>query len=333
MPRKIFDSFFHTTIRDIKNHYQPGDKYLSIRSIAEKYQVSIQTAQRGVRKLEEYGYISVKRKAGITIASLWPQKKLEDYRISVVSARADMRFNDAFFKGIKAVASGKGVQARFEQTPDINIRSLQFGDYLLSLDADGIIALYFKNSALPFYHVMREGRDIVADIILDDLPTLPAVQTDNFHHAREAGRIFLERGYRRFLVVGYYPQKGNRRVEGMAAALRNNCDDLRFVYLPDEGSMTAIDMFFHKFNSRCAVYSIDYSANYIVGAKFIQYKIPVRNDNFLVYDCEDEVFNYHGLSPVTRVGPSFFSLGAELCKVLIAKQETGSYPEPRQRKI
>jgi DNA-binding transcriptional regulator YhcF (GntR family) len=333
MPKKVFDAFFHTAIRDIRNHYQPGDKYLSIRGMAEKYQVSIQTAQRGVKKLEEYGYIAVKRKAGITIASPWPQKRLDDYKIAVVSARADKRFNDAFFKGINAVAVKRGVHARFEQIPDINIRSLQFGDYLLSLDADGIIALYFNNSALPFYHVMREGRDIVTDIILDDLPILPAVQTDNFHHAREAGRIFVERGYRRFLVVGYYPQKKNRRFEGMAAALQNNCDDLRFVYLPDESSMTAIDSFFHNFNSRCAVYSIDYSANYIVGAKFMQYKIPVKNNNFLVYDCEDETFNYHGLSPVTRVGPSFFSLGAELCKVLIAKQETGAYPEPRQRKI
>jgi DNA-binding transcriptional regulator YhcF (GntR family) len=333
MPKKVFDAFFHTTIRDIKNHYQPGDKYLSIRQMAEKYRVSIQTAQRGVKKLEEYGYITVKRKAGITIESLRPRKKLDGYKIAVVSARADVRFNEAFLKGIRETADEKGVSARFEHIPDIDVRSLGFGDYLLSLDADGIIALYFNNSALPFYHVMREGRDIVADIILDELPILPVVQTDNFRHAREAGRIFVERGYRRFLVVGYYPRKKNRRFEGMLEAIEGNCEDVRYIYLPDAGSMTAIDTFFHTFNSRCAVYSVDYSANYIVGAKFMQYKIPVKNDNFLVYDCEEETFNYHGLSPVRRVAPSFYSLGSELSKVLIAKQETGGYPEPLQRKI
>jgi DNA-binding LacI/PurR family transcriptional regulator len=333
MPKKVLDAFFSALIRDIKTNYQPGDKYLSIRSIAEKYRISLQTAQRGVNKLEEHGYISVKRKAGITIASLRPQKKLEGYKIAVVSARADTRFNSAFFEGIRDTAFGRGISTRFEQIPAVDTRSLKFGEYLLSLDADGIIALYFNNSALPFYHVMREGMDIAADIILDELPILPVVQTDNYHHAHEAGRIFRDQGYRRFLVVGYYPQKGNRRFEGMYDAIKNHCDEVKYVWLSDMGSMNAIDGFFHKFNSRCAVYSTDYSANYIVGAKFMQYKIPVKNDNFLVYDCEEDFFNCHSLMPVKKVGPSFHVLGSELCKVLIAKRETGEYPEPRQRKI
>jgi DNA-binding transcriptional regulator YhcF (GntR family) len=333
MPKKVFDSFFHTIVRDIKNHYQQGDKFLSIRNIAEQYHVSIQTAQRGVKTLEEYGYITVKRKAGITIASLRPQKKLDGYKIVVVSARADNRFNNAFFRGIKDTADEKGISARLVQIPDMDIRSLQFGDYLLSLDADGIIALYFSHSALPFYHVMREGLDIVADIILDELPVLPVVQTDNYHHAQEAGRIFFERGYRRFLIVGYYPPKGNRRYEGMYDAIKNHCENVQYVCLTEAGSINVIDSFFHNFNSKCAVYSIDYSANYIVGAKFIQYKIAVKNDNFLVYDCEDDSFNYNGLNLVKRVGPSFWTLGSELCTVLIAKRETGKYPIPLQRKI
>jgi hypothetical protein len=133
--------------------------------------------------------------------------------------------------------------------------------------------------------------------------------------------------------VGYYPRKENRRFDGIYDTIREKCDDVQYVCLTSEGSITSIDNFFHRFNSRCAVYSVDYSANYIVGAKFIQYKIPVKNDNFLIYDCEEESFSYHGLTPVKRVGPSFHTLGAELCKVLIARRENGDYPEPRQRKI
>jgi DNA-binding LacI/PurR family transcriptional regulator len=333
MPKKVFDTFFHATIRDIKNHYQPGDKYLSIRQIAEKYRVSIQTAQRGVKKLEEYGYITVKRKAGITIDSLRPRKKLEGYKIVVVSATADVRFNDAFFKGINAVASENGVSTRFEQIPDIDVRSLQFGDYLLSLDADGIIALNFKNSTLPFYHILREGIDIVADIILDELPILPTVQTDNFRHAREAGRIFRERGYRRFLVVGYYPKKGNRRFEGMVEAIGDIAEKVEYICVSDIQAIHMMDSFFYHFNSQCAVFSTDYSSNYIVGAKFIQHNVSVKNDNFLIFDCEDDVFIYQGLNPVKRVAPSFYSVGTELCKILIAKRETGFFPTPLQRKI
>jgi DNA-binding LacI/PurR family transcriptional regulator len=333
MPKKVFDAFFHTTIRDIKNHYQPGDKYLSIRQIAEKYRVSIQTAQRGVKKLEEYGYITVKRKAGITIESLRPQKKLEGYKIAVISATADTRFNDAFLKGINVVASEHGVSAQFEQIPDIDVRSLQFGDYLLSLDADGIIALNFKNSSLPFYHILREGMDIVADIILDELPILPTVQTDNFRHAREAGQIFRERGYRRFLVVGYYPKKGNRRFEGMIEAIKDVSEKVEYICVSDIQAMYMMDSFFDRFNSQCAVFSTDYSSNYIVGAKFIQHNITVKNDNFLVFDCEDDVFSYHGLNPVKRVAPSFCTVGAELCKILITKRQIGFFPNPLQRKI
>ncbi|MDR1446309.1 MAG: GntR family transcriptional regulator [Treponema sp.] len=333
MPKKVFDSFFSTIIRNIKNNYHEGDKFLSLREIAEQYKVSLQTAQRGVRKLEDFGYISVKRKAGITVQSLRPRKKLENYKISVVSARQDARFNDAFFRGIRETAEEKGMLARFENIPDMDYRSLQFGDYLLSLDADGIIALYFNNASLPFYHVMREGMDIVADIILDELPVLPVVQTDNYRHSCAAGRIFLDRGYRRFLVVGYYPRKSNRRFEGIYDTIREESDDVQYACLTDEGSMTVIDRFFHRFNSRCAVYTVDYSANYIVGAKFMQYKIPAKNDNFLVYDCEEELFTYHGLPSVKPVGPSFHSIGMELCNVLISKREHGEYPEPRQRKI
>jgi DNA-binding LacI/PurR family transcriptional regulator len=333
MPRKVFDDFFRRIKRDIENRYSEGGKYLSVRKIAEKFQVSLQTAQRGVKMLEEYGYVSVKPKTGITIESLSPRKKLEDYTIAVISARGDTRFNQAFLKGITQTAGLRGIHVSFADLPNIDVRSLDFGEYLLSLNADGIIALYFNNSALPFYHVMREGLDIAVDIIPDELPAIPAVQTNNYRHAREAGQIFLEKGYRRFLVTGYFPQKRNRRFEGLRDMIKNFCDDIRYVCLAEFGAMNALDSFFSNFDSRCAVFSVDFSANYIAAAKFIQHNIKVKNDNFLVYDSEEDRFHYQGLSPVRRSAPSFFTLGEELCKILIAKRETGAYPLPLQRKI
>jgi len=333
MPKKVLDAFFTAMVREIRNSFKPGDKYYSIRDLSVHHKVSIQTAQRGVKRLQEYGYISVKQKAGITIESVWPQKKLKGYRLSIVSARTDDRFNAAFLGGINEIAGKHDVAVRFEKTPPMDFRSLQFGDHLLSLNADGIICLYFRNSALPFYHVMREGMDIVTDIIPDVLPILPAVQTDNFHHASEAGRIFLEHRYNKILVIGYYPQDKNRRYDGLLSVIKDSCKEIKYAYLPDIDSVSIIDTFFHRFDSNCAVFSNDYSANYIAGAKFMQYKIPVRNDNFLVYDCEEDVFIYHGLNPAKRVGPSLHYLGQELCKVILTKQETGNYPEPRQRRI
>ena len=227
MPKKVFDVFFKALVRDIKNNYQPGDKYISIREIAEQHRISLQTAQRGVTKLEEHGYITVKQKAGITIESLRPQKILEGYKIAVISSKHDKRFDNSFLEGIKVTASERNITADFVQIPDINIKSLQFGEYLLTLDADGIIALSFKNSALPFYYVISKGMDLVSDTIIDELPILPSVQTDNYHHAHEAGLVFKEHKYRRFLAVGYYQKDGNRRFEGMYEAIKDHCDEVK----------------------------------------------------------------------------------------------------------
>jgi hypothetical protein len=83
-------------------------------------------------------------------------------------------------KGIHKTADPYGISVQHEYIHEQDVRSLSFGEYLCSLGADGIIALNFRNGALPFYHVLREGVDIVTDIILDELPLLPAVQTDNF---------------------------------------------------------------------------------------------------------------------------------------------------------
>jgi DNA-binding transcriptional regulator YhcF (GntR family) len=333
MPKKIIGSFIAAMERDIYANYHEGDRYLSIRKIAAQFNVSVQTAQKGVDRLEEEGLLVVKHKSGITVGDTGNAGKLRVYKIGVVSARADRRFDDAFFLGIKETAAEKQVEAVFYHIPEMDLRSLAFGDYLLSLGVNGLVALNFSNSPLPFYHVIREGMDLVVDIIPDELPIVAAVQTDNYRHAREAGKAFLLRGYTRFLVVGYYPRHRNRRFEGMYDMVKGSAEDVKYVCLQDMNSMITIDRFFHRFDSHCAVYSVDYSANYIAASKFIQYKIPVKNDNFLVYDCEGDSFNYAGLKPARRVGPSFYTLGAELCKTLLCKAESGAYPEPLQRKI
>jgi DNA-binding transcriptional regulator YhcF (GntR family) len=169
MPKKILDAFFHTLVRVIKNDYQPGDKFLSVRELSAQYQVSIQTVQKGIKRLEEYGYISIRKKAGITINSLRPLKKFDGYRIAVVSAREEPHFIDSFLKGIHKTAETYGISVQHEFINKQDIQSLSFGEYLCSLRTDGIIALNFRNSALPFYHVLREGVDIVTDLVYNSV--------------------------------------------------------------------------------------------------------------------------------------------------------------------
>jgi DNA-binding transcriptional regulator YhcF (GntR family) len=51
----------------------PNRRQVSVHSgTGKKHQVSVQTVQKAIGKLEESGYITVKQKAGIIISSLDP---------------------------------------------------------------------------------------------------------------------------------------------------------------------------------------------------------------------------------------------------------------------
>jgi DNA-binding LacI/PurR family transcriptional regulator len=250
-----------------------------------------------------------------------------------LSNQNDEHFTNAFMRGIKCVAAGKEVDVVFHDNRRSDVSSLSFGDSLLDFGVDGIVALSFRDSALPFYHVIREGVDMIADVILDDLPILPAIQTDNHLHARKAGELMIANGYRRLLMVGYYPQTNNHRYEGFCDVVKDHCESIEYVCLSEIDAMKRLDRFFNKFSSECGVFSNDYSASYIVGAKFIQFGVLVTNDNFIVYDSEDDYFRYAGLGDVRAIAPSLVRIGKELCEALITKWETGSFPLPLQRRI
>ena len=333
MPKKVFDSLYSILVRDIIKNYQVGDKYPSIRELAKKHKVSTQTVQRGIEKLQKSGLITVRQKAGIVISSLQPIGAVDNKKISVISAIEDTRFVNSFIKGMKEEGEKKGIKIILEDTANLDARSLYFGEYICSLNTDGIITLCYPDSGLPFYHALKEGVDIVSDLILDELPILPAVQTDNYRHSREAGHLFLNQGYKRILVLGYYPAERNRRYEGLRDIAKGYCDEVQYISLSQVDAIWKIDRFFQKFDSYSAVFSADYSANYIIAAKFIQYRIPVKNNNFLVYDCEEDAFLYSKLDPIQKVGPALRTIGSELCKTLISKWENGVYPQPLQRKI
>jgi DNA-binding LacI/PurR family transcriptional regulator len=334
MPKKVFDGLYTSLSQNIRNNYSEGDRFPSVRAIARDYHVSLQTAHKVLRKLVETGYITVREKTGIIVAR-GRECGLENRSISVVSANTDERFNKGYLRGITNTAEAKGVGVAFYPIDGKDQQSVGLGDYLLSLNTDGIIALYMRDALLPLYHVMREGRDIVSDIIMDGIPALPAVQTDNYGHAYEAGKMLLEKGYQRFLMAGYRSKHGNRRFEGFLEALRcggNRGENFQYACLSEQKSMYDIDRFFGQFNRASAVFSDDYSANYVLAAKFVQHGVKVKNDNFIVYEADENVFDYNGIFIAKSVGISLEQAGRALCNLLLTKWETGSYPLPLQIK-
>ncbi|MBN1673003.1 MAG: GntR family transcriptional regulator [Kiritimatiellae bacterium] len=332
MPKKVFEGFVRELVRDIRAHHRPGERYLTVRGIAERFRVSLQTAQKAVKLLSGRGMICSAPKRGITIRSLESRVDVAGKRLAVVSDVHDFRFNEAFCRGVKGAVSAAGVMVDWVDEIPADTRALAFGEFLTALGADGVVALGFKDAALGFYHALCQGVDLVADIALDELPTLPVVQTDNFRHAQEAAFLMAEKGHTDVLVAGYYPS-GNRRYEGFCAGAAEKGLTVRYVCLAEASANARLDRFFDSFSERHAVFSQDYATNHVLAPKFLQHRIRVRKANFLVYDCETDHFVYRGLPPVRAVAPSLERIGGRLARKLLGKWETGRYPAPLFEKI
>ena len=333
MPKKVLEELLRQLRRDIRTNYAIGDKYLPIRTIAARFNVSLQSAQRAVTALAAQGILASAPRSGITVVGHERARHVAEKTIAVISNQHDKRFDNAFVNGIRGVASQYDVTVNYIENSYPDTSNLGFGDHLLSIGADGVIALAFMNSALPFYHAIREGLDVVVDIILDDLPLLAAVQTDNFTHAQKAAHRFLEGGYEDVLVAGYWPLEMNKRFKGLVAGMEQQGARIRYICLREMNAMATIDHHFHNFTPKSAVFSTDYATNYILAAKFIQHRLTVQDDNFLVYDSEEQAFEYEGLPPIRAVGPSLTTIGEQLCEALIYKWRTGAFAEPMQRKF
>ncbi len=332
MPKKVLNSFLRDIRRDIKINYQPGDRYLTMRVIADTFQVSLQTAQKGIAILESEGLVRSKKKSGIFIESLESHGITKGKHLIVLSNKQDQRFYNTFFEGVKKELEGTDITLSLIVNTHDKTDNLSFGEYLVSLKADGIIALSFDKAMLPFYHVIREGVDIVSDIIIDQLPILPAVQTDNYKHAFAAGEILIQNGYKDFFVFGYFSEQ-NKRYQGFYDAVKSQARSVTYIHLSDIEAMAKTDAIFHNLSFTTAVFSCDYSTNYILASQFVKHNVKVHAYNFLAYDSESNFFHYPGLPPIRCVAPSFFNLGESLASTILSKWKNGEFPVPLQKKI
>ncbi len=336
MPKLVYQNFYRELRRDIETGYKTGDRYLRVREIAGKFNVSLQIAQKAVSQLSSEGVIAAKPRAGIVVQNTGTAPSgLKGKKILVLSYKQDYHFYASFLDGIRQNCGLYGVDVEFKMNTFKETDSLGFGEYLLSLNADGIITLSFVNSALPFYYALREGQDIVADIILDSLPVLPAVQTDNYRHSYEAACILSKRNCRRYFVLGYYPQN-NRRYRGFYDGIQKTWQgsfrpEVTYIQLSKMNVLGEVIRIIHNYSDTAGFFISDYSANYFFGMLCIQERIQPKT--VLVYDADDSYFSLPGLEPVRSIAPSFKELGRQLSGVLIRKWKTGAYPEPLQRKI
>ena len=138
MPKKVYDEFIRALSRDVITNYSSGDKYLSVRGVSEKFSVSLQTAQKGISELRDSGLLRCKPNSGITVTSQsYNMKKMEGKTIFVISNMQDGHFFSSFFDGVRDYAATFGIKTEFKLNTIKNTSSLEFGEYLTELKADG----------------------------------------------------------------------------------------------------------------------------------------------------------------------------------------------------
>jgi DNA-binding LacI/PurR family transcriptional regulator len=279
-------------------------------------------------------------RSGIKITSLEEQVNLTGKKIVLLTPYHDYKFNRAFLEGVRSCAEPAGITVwqTICQYPEND--ALGFGDYLLDLDADGVIAVSFFHSALPFYHALSRGLDVVSDAFHRELPLLPVVQTDNLRHGQKLGELVAAQGFRQVLVVGNGPLDDSyargflrERYEGFCRGLGTGRVKPSYMYIAHTSSLAAIDDFLYGFNKLRAVVTLDFPSNWLVASKFVQYEIKVENSNLMAYDSYDDAYVHKGLPPIPTVGPSLKRIGAALAGKLIKKWQDGKFVEPLFEKL
>ena len=160
--------------RDISTNYGIGDRYITLDKICSKFMVCRQTGNKGVKQLVSEKILTSSRGQGIRVTGQDQSLEVAGKKLLVYSrTRHHQPTNEAFLKGVRQAAEPRGVNVSFLLVETDDTQSLDFGKHLVSLDADGIIALDFPVSPLPFYYAITHGMDIVAEIDLPELPIRP----------------------------------------------------------------------------------------------------------------------------------------------------------------
>lgn len=329
MPRKVIQSLLHDIQLDIQQHYRPGNRYRSVRDVAAHFQVSLQTAHKAITVLAQNGVVVAEQKRGLRVLAHRADWGLVPPKIVLLSNNPDPRFNQAVLRGVQDVCRTAGVEPKLVVNTQVDGASLHFGEWIVGLKADGIIAMSFRHAALPFYYAQTQGVPIVSGIIFDELHTLPAVQHNNTLHVEEAARYFHALGKKRVLCAGYW-EPNNKRFHAFRDTFLKLSPRAEIIYawLAKPESVAKLHFFFMHFQPATdAVFSMEYSANYAVAPYFVSHSLPVEK-TFAVFNNEEDMFQFPGLAPVKSFAPSLRRTGRRLAERLLQRVKTGSWSKP-----
>ena len=132
------------------------------------------------------------------------------------------------------------------------------------------------------------------------------------------------------LEIGYYNEK-SKRYKGLQDALKDTGVSTKYYCLDSQNVFGIISEKIKSATPYTGFFISDYAAAYLFCS--LCAREGVMPKSVLAYDADENQFHFADLPPIEIVGPSFKTMGSALARLIIAKWETGSYPEPLQRKI
>lgn len=323
--------------QEIETSYDPGSRYRSVRSLADHFNVSVQTAHRAIRQLTNDGILESRDRRGSYVLRKPGQIDIRGRTIILISNNPDTRFTEAFLSGITSAAKEESVRV----VSHINTRpvtdTLDFGEYIERLcrdnESETLITLAFRSCELALYHLVTRGIIVASDIEYDRVPVIASVQSDNRRHCQEAARRLKVLGKTNILVAGFWPP-GNVRLRSFEDEFRKLLPSVRIkhVMLTEETSQAELYLFFRHFTKSSAAFSTDYAANHVI-APFFLYNDIDPSDAFVVYDSEYEYFRFGELPPVTAAAPALSIIGKSITEKVIHRMKYSEWKRPIRERI
>ncbi|MPM90862.1 hypothetical protein SDC9_137985 [bioreactor metagenome] len=134
-------------------------------------------------------------------------------------------------------------------------------------------------------------------------------------------------------MVGFWNEDNVRFREFKKRFLQlNPKGKVKYLHLGHESSSSIIYLFTQRASEEKAIFSIDYAANHIVASYLSIYNM--KNDNsFIVYNCDNNGFEFPNLPVIESIAPSLITHGEKLSLKLLKKIKSGEWDLPLQEKI
>jgi len=309
-------------LASLRAGHAPGERFLTVRAITRRHDVSMQTAQNLMKRLRADGVIE-HRPHGVSYVKRIPSRT-PPYRIVVLVPRHAGWFRERFLDGFAAGFGARVPAGSLVELESSLVSSVECVERVAGLDPDGVIGVA-HGYGWPFYALHRLGVPVLADLASSEWPGMPVTSVEFPATAGAAGVMLRRHGHRRASVVGSHHAGADfaafkAGLAGEGAAL------VADIYSPEATQHLCEHLHTHK---PTALYMADNSVLPTVLSVLASEGLRVPEDVSLVmHDSNREPYEGFAVPPIASVGPSIQEIGKALAERMCRMLDGSGAKEP-----